>query len=444
MDTSSRDSAHVVIVGAGYTGLTAAYELTKKGIKTTVIEADTQAGGLAGVFEISKDILIEKFYHHWFSNDIHILDLIKELGISDRIKRVETNTGLYFTNNIFRMASPWDLLSFTPIPLIDRIRTGVMALYARSIEDWKSLENISAIDWIKRWAGKKSFEVIWNPLLKGKFGREAENISAVWFWNKLKLRGSSRNKQAKEELLYIRHGFKGVTDTLLAAVKNQGGEVILGTKVSKICSENNKVTGVEINGNFISATHVISTVALPIFLPITDGLTKDYIKQCESIRYLGNVCLILRLKRSLSSTYWLNVSDPTFPFVGVIEHTNMDDKSNYGGEHIAYISKYLGTDEELFKLSDEEYFNYCLPFIQKIFPEFSKDWLHGYACWRANYSQPVITKHYSSLIPAEKTTIKNLLLTTMAQVYPEDRGTNYAVREGLRVGKSLAKEILDA
>jgi protoporphyrinogen oxidase len=429
----------VIIIGGGYTGLAAAYELVKKNIPVTIFESDTQLGGLAGVFEISPGVIIEKFYHHWFSNDVHILGLVKELGLESALQRVETNTGLYYANAIFRLAKPLDLLAFKPIPLIARIRTGLMALYARYISEWRYLEDISAYDWIKKVAGKESFEVIWKPLLKGKFGREAEHISAVWFWNKLKLRGSSRNEKAKEELLYIRGGFKAVTNALEAFLTSHGATIHKGTAVSEIVIQDGVATGVRVGDVFHEAQTVLATVPLPIFTKLTPSLPDLYRRQCESIRYLGNVCLVLRLKRSLSSTYWLNVSDPSFPFVGVIEHTNMDDKSHYAGEHIAYISKYLGTDEDLFKLSDEAYFQYCLPFIKRIFPEFQESWLHGYACWRAQYSQPVITKHYSHSIPAEQTPIAELYLTTMAQVYPEDRGTNYAIREGLRVGKMLAE-----
>jgi protoporphyrinogen oxidase len=431
---------HTVIIGGGYTGLSAAYELCKKNIPVTIIESDSQLGGLAGVFEISPGVIIEKFYHHWFSNDLDILSLIDELGISNRLKRVETNTGLYFANSIFRLASPLDLLKFSPLPFFDRIRTGLMALYARKIEDWKSLEDISASDWIKKVAGQKSFEVIWGPLLKGKFGPEADNISAVWFWNKLKLRGSSRNKKAKEELLYIEKGFKGVTDTLEEYLLSKGVKILKNSLVEEIIVENNTVTGVRVSGEIINASKILSTVALPILTKICNSFEKSYKEQINQVRYLGNVCLVLRLNKSLSSTYWLNVSDPSFPFVGVIEHTNMDDKSKYGNEHIAYISKYLSTDDDLFKLSDSEYYQYCLPYIKKIFPNFNTSWVNGFACWRAKYSQPVICKKYSELIPDFKSPIKGLYIASMAQVYPEDRGTNYAIREGRKAGKALIAE----
>jgi protoporphyrinogen oxidase len=169
-------------------------------------------------------------------------------------------------------------------------------------------------------------------------------------------------------------------------------------------------------------------------------LPSDFRAQCEKIRFLGNSCLVLRLNRSLSGTYWLNVADPSFPFVGIIEHTNLDSRENYNGEHIVYLSKYLPTTEKLFSFTPDEMLEYCIPFIQRIFPEFNRSWIIGHHVWKAQYSQPVITKHYSANIPPLKTPVDGLWLSTMAQIYPEDRGTNYAVRYGRRVAKQILEQ----
>jgi protoporphyrinogen oxidase len=182
---------------------------------------------------------------------------------------------------------------------------------------------------------------------------------------------------------------------------------------------------------------VLATVPLPHFMRMTPGLPQEYVERHSQIRFLGNVCLVLRLKRSLSSTYWLNVADPSFPYVGIIEHTNFDDPANFDGRRIAYLSKYLPTSEAMFRMSDSELFEYSLPYIQRIFPEFTREWVEGSFVWRAEYSQPVITKHYSKLIPDEQTPIEGLWLSTMAQVYPEDRGTSYAVRHGRAVARRI-------
>lgn len=316
-----------------------------------------------------------------------------------------------------------------------------MVLAAKRHNDYLPLENETAESWIKRHAGEESYRVVWEPLLKGKFGIEAPNVSAVWFWNKLKLRGGSRGKGGKENLLYFDGGFGGATKHIKEALENAGVKILTNTKATKIVSLNGQVKGVETTAGTFEGDNVLATLPLPTFLDITPDLPSSYTDPARQIRFLGNVCLVLSLTKSLSSTYWLNVADPSFPFVGVIEHTNFDPPSNYGGKHIAYLSKYLPTSEALFNLSDEETYKYCLPHLKRIFPEFNESWVSGYNIWRATFSQPVITKHYSKLIPSEKTPIKGLWLSTMAQVYPEDRGTSYAVRHGRSVAHAISKKM---
>jgi protoporphyrinogen oxidase len=437
MSQHNSNSSEVIVIGAGYAGLSAAYDLCKAGHKVTIYEKDSDIGGLAGTFELQPGMRVEKFYHHWFTNDVDVLGLIDELGLGHLKQYHSSNTGLYFTNSIFRLAGPLDLLSFPGIPFIDRIRTGLMALIARRVNDWKPLENISAEDWLVKIGGRKAYDAIWKPLMQGKFGVEAPNVSAVWMWNKLKLRGSSRNKKGGESLVYFGGGFGALTDGIRKSLESLGVTIHLNTGVKKIITENGRAAGVETDRGTHRANAVLCTVPLPQFLQMTPDLPSDYSSKCKEIRFLGNSCLVLRLSRSLSSTYWLNVADPSFPFVGIIEHTNLDSRENYGGDHIVYLSKYLPTTEKLFSFTTDEMLDYCVPFIQRIFPEFDRSWILSHHVWKAQFSQPVITKNYSNLIPSLKTPIDGLWLCTMAQIYPEDRGTNYAVRYGRRVAKEM-------
>ncbi len=432
------DKFDVIVVGGGFTGLSAAFDLSNAGRKVLVLEQDQQLGGLGGTFEILPGIRIEKFYHHWFNSDRAILGLIEELGLGEGIQALASRTGLYYANSQFRLASPLDLLTFSPLPLIDRIRTGFLALRARAVKDWRALEAKSAAEWLIQLGGRKAYEVIWKPLLNGKFGPEAENVSAVWFWNKLKLRGGSRGSKGKEELLYFRGGFQRVIDALQSKLEERGASVRTSIRVQSVMYKDGAVQGVRLDdGTEIFAPTVLVTVPLPIFFPMVPDLAEHYRNTAAKIRFLGNVCLVLRLKRSLSETYWLNVADPSFPFVGLIEHTNFDSPDNFRGEHIAYLSKYLPTSEPMYTMGDKEVFDFALPFIQRMFPKFSPEWVNGYSVWRAQYSQPVVTKHYSRLIPEFKTPIKGLWLCSMAQVYPEDRGTNYAVQFGRKVAAEM-------
>ena len=173
---------------------------------------------------------------------------------------------------------------------------------------------------------------------------------------------------------------------------------------------------------------------------VRDWASADYIGQLEKIDYLSNVCLVLELDRSLSDTYWLNVNDPDFPFVAVIEHTNFESPKTYGDRHIVYLSRYLPHTDTMYTMSADEMLNHALPHIQRMFPEFQRDWLLAHHLWTARYSQPVVKKAYSTMIPPKRGPQDGLWLCSMAQVYPEDRGTNYAIRDGRALGRDIAAQ----
>jgi protoporphyrinogen oxidase len=431
-------SPRTAVIGAGFSGLSAALELARRGIAVTVVEADPEVGGLAGSFDVNRERL-EKFYHHWFTNDRHVGDLVDELGERDRIVYRPTRTGMYFANRIFRLSSPADVLKFSPLPLVDRVRLGILALRARGVKDWRALESETAEEWLIRLGGERVYRVVWEPLLEGKFGPYASQVSAVWFWNKLKLRGGSRAKSGAEMLAYYRGGFAALADRLAHEVTSLGGDIRLSTPARGLVVDDGHVRGIETDDGVIDADAVIATPALPIVADlVAPHAPQQWVDSLRRIEYLANVCVVLELDRSLSDTYWLNVNDPGFPFVGVIEHTNFEPASTYGGRHIVYLSKYLPESAELYRMPNDEVLDYCIPHLARMFPAFERAWVRDHHVWRARYSQPIVGKHYSKLIPATETPIGGVYLSTMAQVYPEDRGTNYAIRDGRRVGRYVA------
>ncbi len=424
------------IVGAGFTGLTMAYYLAKAGWQVNVFEKDAEVGGLAGSFKVEGENL-EKFYHHWFTNDLHIMNLIKELNCEENIIIRPTRTGMYYANNFFKLSSPTDLLKFKPLNLINRIRLGFVVLAVRTVKDWKKLESITAKDWLTKICGVQGYTVVWEPLLKGKFGRYAESVSAVWFWNKLKLRGGSRGEKGKENLAYYRGGFASLAESMTKEINVLGGKVHLNRAVVAVNNDEIKTE----DGEIFKADKTVLTIPLPLINHLLKGHVEEpYLERLNKIQYIGNVCLTLELKQSLSEIYWLNVNDPGFPFVGVIEHTNFESKDTYKGRHIVYLSKYLPTDETLYNMTEKEFFDYAMPYIKKMFPAFTEDWVLDYHVWKEAYSQPLVTLHYSTLIPGFHTPLPNVFINTMAQVYPEDRGTNYAVREGKLMAQKMINE----
>jgi protoporphyrinogen oxidase len=427
----------VTVVGAGFSGLSIAYELAKKGIAVTVLEAESNIGGLAAAFEVG-GVKLDRFYHHWFTNDLDVMRLIDELGMNDHIEINPTNTGMYYANNFFKLSTPMDLLNFTPLPFFDRIRLGLLALRARRVKDWKSLEGKMAHEWLRELGGEKVYRVVWQPLLRGKFGSYADQISAVWFWNKLKLRGGSRGKGGEERLAYFRGGFVCLAEALASRIRRLGGRIELDAPVSKVEPDHGVWKATTPRG-VISSNRIVITTALPPAADMIRGWAgNDYIRSLEQIQYIGNICLILELDRSLSNLYWLNVNDPNFPFVGVIEHTNFQRPENYAGKHIVYLSKYLPPTDRLYSMNADELLAYAFPFLQTMFPAIRRDWIQAHHVWRARWAQPIVGQHYSRYIPATDGPMDGFHICTMAQVYPEDRGTNYAIREGRKLGARLA------
>ena len=434
---------HVAVIGAGFTGLAAAWELTRQGIRVTVLEAEDEVGGLAGSFPVGGTRL-EKFYHHWFTSDTHVADLVRELGREDRVLYRPTRTGMYFARQRFRLSSPLDVLRFTPLGPVDRVRLGLLALRARLVRDWRRLEELTAEEWLVRLGGREVYRVVWQPLMAGKFGPHAGEISAVWFWNKLKLRGGSRDGSGAETLAYYRGGFASLAEELATRVEEAGGEVRLGSPATRVHVEDGRVTGVETPQETVEADAVIATPALPIVADLlAPHVAASYQSKLRRIGYLANLCVVLELDRSLSETYWLNVNDPGFPFVGVIEHTNFEPPESYAGRHLVYLSKYLPHTDPLYHLPDADVLAFCLDHLGRMFPALSRDGVLGAHVWRARYAQPIVERRYGALIPPLATPLGGFYLSTMAQVYPEDRGTNYAIREGRRAALAVAEALRD-
>ena len=429
----------VVIVGGGFTGLTAAYVLAKQGLKVRVIEADTEVGGLAGTFEFSDGVRLEKFYHHWFNNDVHVPELVKELGMEGDIVTLPSRTGMYFNGRMWKLSTPMDLLRFTALSFVDRIRLGLLVFQVRRVKDWKEIEHLSIREWLESLSGKRVYQVVWEPLIESKFSVYAEAVNAVWMWKKLVLRGSTRNDKGGEELAYFKGGFGRLADAMVSAIRQAGGEVSVGEKVLGVNAEGTHLSSVKTENGVIEGKQFLFTPAFPIIADMFGGsVSETWRERLLRVRYLGNMCLVLRLKRSLSDTYWLNVNDPGFPFVGVIEHTNFDVPENYKGSHIAFLSRYLAVEDPVWSFSDEEYVDFALEHLKRMFPEMERSWVIEHRVWRSEYAQPVTERNYSSYVPGRETPFENAHISTMAQIYPEDRGTNYAIREGRDIARHIA------
>lgn len=432
----------VVIVGAGFTGLVAGLDLARAGKKVLIVERDAGPGGLAGTFEFKNGITIEKFYHHWFNNDEYVPELASELGIADQIVTLPSRTGMYFNGKHWRLSTPMDLLRFSPLPILDRIRLGLLVFKVRQIKDWKTIEHLSIREWLEPLCGKNVFKVVWQPLIESKFSVYADAVNAVWFWKKLVLRGSTRDKQGGEQLAYFRGGFGRLAQKIADEIVRLGGEIRYGTEVVGTSVVNGHIAALETPQGPVASKHFLFTPSFHVIANIFDGTADpQWLDSLRRVNYLGNMCLVLQLDRSLSETYWLNVNDPGFPFVGVIEHTNFDPPENYDGKHIVFISRYLATQDPVWAYHDREYLEFAMGHLRRMFPEFNESWVQDFRVWRAEYAQPVTERNYSQYVPKRETPFPNATISTMAQIYPEDRGTNYAIREGREVARAISARL---
>lgn len=419
------------ILGGGFTGLSAAYTLLQKGYNVTIIEKESDLGGLAiGFQEKNWEWSLEKAYHHWFTNDEFVLNLARKINHRVIIKRPQTK--VLVNDSLYSLDSPFALLKFTPLPLIDRIRTGLVLSFLKLTNNYHYLENIEALPWLRKVMGKKSTSLIWEPLFIGKFGEYKENISLGWFWARIKKRTPS--------LAYPEKGFKNFVEDLGKSVDKMGGKVLLNKTVESIENLDNEVL-VKTTDKILKFDKLISTLPSPIFCKVTKNLPENFIQRVNSIPHLWAQNLILVFdKPFLKDTYWLNITQKDWPFLVVAEHTNFMESKFYDNKHIVYIGNYLPSDHKYLKMTKEQLLKEFEPYIKKLSPK-SLENLSSSFLFTAPFAQPVVTKNYASLIPTIKSPLKDIYIANMDMVYPWDRGTNYAVELGINAANEVIKDL---
>jgi len=432
----------VVVIGGGVAGMSSAYRLMQQGHQVSLYEASPFLGGLVRTFDIGGNRL-EAYYHHLFRTDTTIINLIEELGLGDRLKWIESKVGWYEDGKIYPFVTPIDLLRFKPLPLIDRVKLGLMGMRLRNREDWAEFEHITCKDWIEKNVSKKVFEKVWGPLLIGKYGSAYDQVAMAWLWSKIHLRFASRKggPMQKEELGYLDGSFAVYIDEMERRMRAGCVDIHLGSGVDRITAENNRATGVILaDGTNIPADAVIAAVPSLLFKKLAPPLTPEYEAKLDYVQWQGAVCMIVTMKRSLSPIYWMNIGDRSMPFLALVEHTNFIGPENYGGNHILYISNYLAQDHEYFGMDEDQLWALFEPALKKINPEFSSDWVNDRWLFKAPYAQPVIRMQYSAHRPEHRTPVEGLYLETMTQIYPEDRGQNYSIKMGEEVARMAVED----
>jgi protoporphyrinogen oxidase len=435
-------SRECAVVGAGLTGLVAAYRLASAGWRVTVFERYPEAGGLVAAFEAGGERL-ECFYHHLFTTDTEYVALAQELGLGGEIEWLPSRMGIYSGGRLWDFGTPVSLLKFAPLPWLDKFRFGLSTLLLNRTADFTRFEHVTAREWILKNAGRRAYEAVWGPLLHQKFAEKADEVAMVWLWGKVFLRGRSRSATGMGERLgYMRGSFGRLVDALVARLRDAGARLEVANPVRRIMPSDGAVevrtrTGVE---RF--ATVLFTAAPSELVRAAGEHLPQDYRVRLGALPATAALCVVLEMSRSLSPYYWLNVADPEFPFGGLIEHTNYIPRERYGGRYLLYISKYLFPENPLWSARDDDVWATYAPFLKRINPEFDDSWVLARHHFKANYAQPVIPRNYRSFIPPFETPIPGLYHACMAQIYPEDRGQNYAVRSGNRAAADLLERPL--
>lgn len=418
------------VLGAGALGLTVALRLAQRGDEVVVLEREPLPGGLAAGFEIEPGIWLDRFYHHLFASDRHAIGLITELGLSDDLVWRRPLTVTLRDGTPHQLDSPVSLLRFRPLPLVDRLRMGAWLAYLRALRSADRLEGHTAADWIRRRMGARAHEVVWGPLLRGKFGALADQIAMPWFW--------ARVHDRTARLGYLRGGFQRLYDRLAERIGAAGGELRLGTEVREIRTD--PAGGMQVEtagGEQIHADRVVSTLAVRLTCRLAPELPGEYRSRHERGTAYGAHCLVLALDRPLTQSYWMNVSDPGYPFMALVEHTNYMDRADYGGRHLLYLGNYRPMDDPLLRTPTAEVVARFSPHLARINPDFRPEWVTDAWSFAAPFAQPIVTADYRDHIPPFETPVPGLWVASMFQVYPHDRGQNYSIELAERLVERL-------
>ncbi len=430
----------ILIVGGGFTGLTAALRLAADAqCAVTLVESSPQLGGLAAGFPLGGTSL-EKTYHHLFLTDTSILNLVQELGLAEKLIWCDSSVGIFRNGRVHAFKTPLDLLRFSPCSFVGRLRTGLAALYLKHQKNWRGFASVTAHDWMTRACGASAMASIWTPLLKGKFDRHAQHVSMAWFWARIHIRANSRSGGGQEKLGYFRGGFNVITTALEQEIRRRGVTIQTSAAVTAINADRTAV----INGETVAFDACLFTGPSPAMarlLPAQESL-RDYARQLQSIEYLGAICLVFASDQPLGDFYWVNVNEPDAPFLVFINHTRLVDPSVYGGKYVYYIGAYLAPEGELYNLPDTALIERWLGYLKKMFPEFDARRLAEKHLFRFRAAQHIVDTRYAGKIPDYRTPLPGVFLANFSQIFPEDRGTNFAVKEGEKIA-ALIQQHLD-
>jgi protoporphyrinogen oxidase len=430
-------SQHWGIIGGGMLGLMLAHRLRQRGERVTILEAAAHVGGLASAWKLG-DVTWDRHYHVILMSDANTVGLIRELGLESDLHWVETRTGFYTDGKLYSMSNSWEFLKFPPLGLVDKFRLALTIMKASRIRDWQYLERIPVTDWLRKWSGRRTFEKIWLPLLKAKLGDSYQIASAAFIWAIIARMYAARRSGLKKEMFgYVRGGYARILQSFAQTLTNDGVDLQLERRVKRISSTNEGVR-VETQGETRTFDRVIVTSAAPLASQLVPALSQNERDLLNGVTYQGIVCASLLLKNPLAHYYVTNITDTWVPFTAVIEMSALADRSEFKGDCLVYLPKYVAPNDPIFEENDESIRERFLSALKRMYPHFQRDDVIAFQISRVRQVFAVTTKNYSQQVPPIVTSLPGVYLANSAHIV---NGT-LNVNETLQLAENALKTIL--
>jgi len=424
--------ARVIVVGAGVMGLASAYQAQRAGHSVTVYEAAPVAGGAAAHFMLG-DISTERFYHFVCKSDDPTFELLQALGLADKMRWVVTSMGCFIDGRLHDWGNPAALLTFPGLTLVQKIRYGLLMFISTRRDAWDSLEHRNARDWITRWCGAAVYDRMWRTLFDLKFHQYADDVSAAWIWTRIRRIGRSRRSLMQEELGYIEGGSERLVGALVGAITDAGGQVFTSMPVTRILTADGRVTGVLADGVGVPADAVICTVPTPLVPLLVPDLPEPAREAYRAIINIGVVCVVLRLARSVSRHFWVNINDAEIEIPGIIEFSNLRPCA----DSIVYVPYYMPTSHPKWFWGEADFIDDAFACLARINPALRREELITAHVARLQHAQPICPPGFKARLPPVQTAIAGLQIADTCFYYPEDRG----IAESIRMGRMMADQL---
>jgi len=423
------------VIGAGPMGLVCALELLKHGEAVEIFEHDDRIGGMSASFDFD-GLPIERFYHFICKTDEALFELLRELGIEDKLRWTDTRMGFYCDGRLYPWGTPQALLSFDKLNLIDKARYALHILVTKNTGNWKSLDRVGARQWLKAWLGERAYRVLWHRLLELKLHEYSDSFSAAWLATRIKRVALSRRSIFQESLGFIEGGSETLLRRLREEIEGHGGHIHLRSPVQKVVTENGRVRGIANAGRESEFARVISTVPIQYVPRLVPDLSDHFVTRIRAIENIPVVCVVLKLRHRLTENFWMNICDDSIEMAGLIEYSNLNPGA---GPAIVYAPFYLPKTHPKFSRDNADFIEEVLGYLPRMNREFRTDWVLASHCHRYEFAQTISPPGFYDMLPPMRTPIDGFFMADTAYYYPEDR----SISESAAVGRRLAQAALN-